>query len=251
MQHLCSESASFAAKINEIFPNPDGTDGGNEWVELYNAGSSAVRLDTWILQTAAGEWKDKFIFPPETSLAAGEYLLIGESAVPADIADNFLGSTSNLSLGNASTGVDGVRLLDCPGAAEPEGVVQDTVLYGKADAEPSPDEESFVDDAGNISFSLMPESGLSLGRFPDGADSNVMETDFQSNMIPTPGSSNTESSSSNNAGTGDLGGEGCGSSKGDEEPGKCSNVGFFPNAVWIALIGVLWCRRRNSPVDSI
>ena len=28
--------------INEFLPNPDGTDTGNEYVELYNGGASAV-----------------------------------------------------------------------------------------------------------------------------------------------------------------------------------------------------------------
>lgn len=37
--------------INEFQPNPDGTDAGNEWVELYNKGSTEVSLSGWTLET--------------------------------------------------------------------------------------------------------------------------------------------------------------------------------------------------------
>src|SRR5262249_53763138 len=33
--------------INELFPDPDGSDEGGEWVELYDAGPAAVSLEGW------------------------------------------------------------------------------------------------------------------------------------------------------------------------------------------------------------
>lgn len=42
-------------RINELLPNPSGKDGGEEWVELFNFGSSATDLTGWMLITASGE----------------------------------------------------------------------------------------------------------------------------------------------------------------------------------------------------
>ena len=57
-----------------------------------------------------------------TSLEPGDFYLIGESDVPSEFADLTL--DSNLSFSNASTGVDGIRLINCLGA------IEDTLLQG-------------------------------------------------------------------------------------------------------------------------
>ncbi len=41
--------AANQIKINEIFPNPKGTDSGLEWVELKNFGTEPVSLNNWTL----------------------------------------------------------------------------------------------------------------------------------------------------------------------------------------------------------
>ena len=41
------DSGDFSIKINELFPNPDGTDSGLEWIELINNSDESVRLDDW------------------------------------------------------------------------------------------------------------------------------------------------------------------------------------------------------------
>jgi hypothetical protein len=43
--------------INEWLPNPIGNDASNEFVELYNTGSSAVTLNGWSLETSAKKSK--------------------------------------------------------------------------------------------------------------------------------------------------------------------------------------------------
>lgn len=40
--------------INEVEANPDGSDEGNEWVELYNAGSDDADLGGWTVTSAGG-----------------------------------------------------------------------------------------------------------------------------------------------------------------------------------------------------
>ena len=55
---ICGEG-DFQIKINEILPNPDGTDSGQEWVDLYNAGTESVRMDGWTIETASSSWGSK------------------------------------------------------------------------------------------------------------------------------------------------------------------------------------------------
>lgn len=51
--------------INEWLPNPLGTDSGQEWVELWNNGASAVNLSGWTLSNSKKTYKlgDKTIAP--------------------------------------------------------------------------------------------------------------------------------------------------------------------------------------------
>ena len=41
--------------INELFPNPDGKDIGQEWVELYNSGAQTANLAGWRLENGSGK----------------------------------------------------------------------------------------------------------------------------------------------------------------------------------------------------
>ncbi|MEN9787933.1 MAG: putative signal peptide protein, partial [Pseudomonadota bacterium] len=120
---VCERPADSRVVINEFLYNPSGTDGDHEWVELYNAGTVATRLDAWRIETATTTWGEDYVFPDGASLDAGARLLVGGPAVT--------GATypaEDLSLGNG-TGADGVRIVDCT------GVVVDTVLYGDTNTE--------------------------------------------------------------------------------------------------------------------
>ena len=64
-------------KINEIFPNPEGTDKGNEWIELVNESDETVNLGNWILDTGENT-KTKYIFP-NSALEKQTHLLIKDS----------------------------------------------------------------------------------------------------------------------------------------------------------------------------
>ena len=235
---LC-QAGNNAIKINEIFPNPDGSDSGYEWIELYNTSAEEIRLDAWVIETASSSWSVRYTFPPETAIAPNSFFLVGEEYVPNEVAD--LISDSNLSLGNASTGLDGVRLIDCPAN------VEDTILYGKAGAFPSEEEVLFLDDAGLESFAIFPESGKSIGRFPDGEDSDVNDIDFQSNMTPSPNEPNIENTSGSDTGdnTVDLpSNSGCGNQpSGSEEPSKCSYMSGMPKFTWFIFLFALWRRK--------
>jgi hypothetical protein len=233
------EAGSHSVKINEIFPNPVGSDSGNEWIELFNPSGEEVVLDGWTIETAAGSWTSKHVFPPGFSIAPGAFFLLADSNVPESAADAY--ASSSLSLGNASTGYDGVRLLDCPGN------VEDTLLYGKADAWPSEEEEQLLDDAGGESAGVLPGSGFSLGRYPDGEDSDDNAEDFQSEMSPTPGLPNLQGGEEpGGGGSGGLPGEqGCGkNSQPSSQPSKCA-VADPATGLWGFCLAFFLCLRRR------
>jgi hypothetical protein len=175
------ETGSLSIKINEVLPDPDGADAGLEFVELYNAGDDRVDLSGWGLDAATSSWGSSpdFVLPEGTKIGAGRYLLIASFA-GADVNDG-----GQISLGNAGTGPDGLRLLDCVGA------VQDTLLYaGAGDVAV----DLLLDDAGDQGMAVMPGGDLSLGRVPNGADSDDCSVDFQTDMTPTPGAANSAGS---------------------------------------------------------
>ena len=235
----CNEGLGFI-KINEIFPNPDGSDSGQEWIELYNTGTEPIRIDSWTIETASSSWSTRYTFPPETTIEPGTFFLLGEEDVPSEFADLTIEST--LSLGNASTGFDGVRLMDCPGNKV------DTIIYGKEGAYASDEEILFVDDAGGESVTLFPESGLSIGRFPDGEDTDDNSVDFQSNMEPTPKSANIENTiEEGDTGEVDIPQKGCSREPSEDGgPSKCSYVYGIPNTAWFVVAFVLFRRRESN-----
>ena len=234
---ICGEG-DFQIKINEILPNPDGSDSGQEWVELYNAGTESVRMDGWTIETASSSWSSRVSLPAETTLEPGEFYLIGEEDVPAEFAD--LTMDSSLSLGNASTGVDGVRLINCLGA------IEDTLLYGDLMAVPDVD-EGLIDDQGGESFAIFPDSGLTVGRTPDGVDTDANTTDFSTNLTPTPGMPNAVpgAEDTDTDTDPDIPTKGCNRSPDDEgEPSKCSHVTGFSPLMWMTAFFVLFRRRE-------
>lgn len=227
------ETGQFNIKINEIFPNPDGTDSGYEWIEIINVGTESVRLDDWEIQTGASSWNSKLRFPPESEIGAGEIWLLGESEVPVEFTDISIDGT--LSLGNASTGFDGVRIIDCP------GTIQDSLLYGKEGASVASDEEIVEGDSGDTTAALLPESGLSLGRMPDGEDNDSNGTDFESNLDPTPGSPNSGSTSEPGDET-EPPNKGCG---GEDDSGGCSYLSSA-SPMWFMVVAAFAAVRRKT-----
>ena len=105
--------------LNEVLPNPGGSDAGQEWVELYNTGPDPVDLAGWELQSATSSWTTRHLFV-DTVLQPGDLLWVGEPG-GVDV------TTGSLGLGNAGSSGDGVRLLD------PGGTVVDLLVYGPDD----------------------------------------------------------------------------------------------------------------------
>ena len=61
--------------FNEILPSPDGTDGENEWIELYNTNNSEIDLSGWIIKDKEGSVTN-YSLPQNTKIPAYSYLIL-------------------------------------------------------------------------------------------------------------------------------------------------------------------------------
>jgi hypothetical protein len=156
-------------KINELLPDPDGADAGAEWIELVHTGADPVALDGWWLEWGTSDFDARYDFAAGTTMQPGDLLVVG-----ADVS---------LTLGNAGSSADAVRLRHCGGG------VSDTVVYGPYNS------DGWIDDGGAVATALAPGSagGVAIARRVDGADSDDCATDFGL-APPTPGESNAVSS---------------------------------------------------------
>lgn len=64
---------SESVTVTEVFPNPEGPDNEEEWMELTNGGESAVNLGNWTLADASGK---TYTFPDDTVIQGGETLVL-------------------------------------------------------------------------------------------------------------------------------------------------------------------------------
>lgn len=167
---ITAASAHCLVVINELLPDPLGGDSTNEWVELLNTGDDPCDLAGYTLQAGSSAF-NTMVTLGEVTVEAGEFLWIGGDG--ADVP-------ATLTMGNASTNADGLRLVGA------DGMVVDVVIYG------SPNDDGWTDEAGIPTLSLAPSpyGGASLGRCPDGFDTNQAGVDFVSFPVPTPGARN-------------------------------------------------------------
>ncbi|MCK4957185.1 MAG: lamin tail domain-containing protein [Candidatus Cloacimonetes bacterium] len=159
--------------INEIFYNPDGADGGYEWLELYNPSSNSINLNDWQILRAGKEFEVIYTFS-DLIIPAQAHLLIGEEMVQnCDIY-------TSLSFQNGGNATDGIRISSA------DGSYYDTVLYDQPNTNNLPDD--IYDPATH--FAINVNSGNSLARFSDGIDSNNSQNDWFESYFPTPGTTN-------------------------------------------------------------
>jgi hypothetical protein len=227
------ELGEMVVKINEILPNPEGTDAENEFIELYNPSDSTVEIGGWGISAATSTWPGapSYIFPEGATIEAGGFTVVGGLEIP--VADFYMESGNSVSLGNGSKAPDGVRLEDCTGD------VQDTVLYGDP-ADPLEDLE-LTDDAGAQTLGSMPAENMSLGRTSDGVDTDNNAEDFRTNMPPSPGEPNVVG-----GGGSEDGSKGCGC--GGAEPGTASSTAEASGVagLFAGLMLLVGMRRRED-----
>ena len=155
--------------INELLPDPEGSDSGHEFVELFNNGSETVSLEGLRLEfgngAVADDWRLRWTGASGDTLAPGRRFLI--------VDRNWQGTAeaqAEVTLG-LQNGPDALRL--CCG----EQVV-DLVGYGP------------LTDPAMLETEAVPLTpGASLARRPDGIDSDNNAADFVA-AEPTPGEPN-------------------------------------------------------------
>ncbi len=227
---VCDTSGIATVKVNELLYNPDSTDTDNEWVEIVNAGSAAVRLDAWTIETATSEWAADFSFPSGVELAPGAFLVVGGPNVSE--ADY---ESDDLSLGNG-TRADGVRIVAC------DGTVVDSVLYGEDLDDP------ITGDGGSTEVVPDVDEAQTIGRFPDGSDTDAA-ADWIIYSDPTPGEPNTDPDDDDDGGDKGAGGDvpGCGGAPTDgaRPDGGCATA--MPLGGLEVLAAAIALARRRRP----
>jgi hypothetical protein len=151
--------------INEVLYDPGGSDAGHEFVELYNPDSVAVCLDGWYLETGNGayenRWTTEWTGSRVDTIGPHAFFLIGEESV-LPVPD----VVTSLDLQN---GPDGCRIVKPGGGSDVVGW-GDLVFEAYFEGSPVP----------------KGGSGTSIGRDPDGVDSDVNAADFERFDMPTP-----------------------------------------------------------------
>jgi hypothetical protein len=158
-----------ALVLNELHPDPAGSDGGQEFVEILNTGTQSATLEGVVLAFAngatGGPWEVRWTGGAQLTLAPGARFLIADrnwTGVASPDVEVWLG---------LQNGPDALRL-------ERGGEVLDMVGYG-----PLTDAALMETAAADL------EPGRSLARRPDGWDTGNNRDDFAT-AEPTPGESN-------------------------------------------------------------
>jgi hypothetical protein len=163
---ILARGALAAVTLNEVLYDPEGADGGREFVELHNDGDR-VCLAGWRLQFANGAvgdiWANRWTGAAIDTIPAGGFYLIVDQGWQGRTPD----AVASLSLQN---GPDAVRLLDGEMIADRlgYGALELPALY---EGTPHPGATG----------------GGSLARRPDGRDTDENAVDWAILSEPTPG----------------------------------------------------------------
>ena len=159
--------------VNEVDYDQTGSTDAAEFIEILNPGSDAVDLGAYRIELVDGADHEPYLtYEPSGELAGGGFLVIADQAV---ITANSLPETSLALTGTGiQNGPDGVRIV-----AKADGRVVDAVHY-----------ERVVPGAGEGSAAPQDPEDQSIGRCPNGFDSNDNGLDFKA-MTATPGAANT------------------------------------------------------------
>jgi len=169
IQILTGGPSAAQLVINEFLADPAGADGGREFVEFLNTGTSDFNLEGLQFQFANGsvgpQWETRWIFSGLELLGPGErFLLVDRNWLQPEAFD----AQAWLGLQN---GPDAIRIIQ-------GGQTLDMVGYG-----PLSDPEMAEGDAVALPV------GLSLMRKPDGHDTGNNAHDFFPG-VPTAGTAN-------------------------------------------------------------
>lgn len=159
-------SCSAGIVINEVQAG-SASDSAHEFVELYNCGGQSVSLGGWFLvyQSGTGGTGMEYEIPGGVSLAPGKFALFGTSKVSGTKAGTFLGGFS-ADKGQIGLVDDSDKIVD--------GVAWGTVTGGQFK------ERNAAATPGTAS----------IGRRPDGRDTDDNRSDFEKLPTASPGRAN-------------------------------------------------------------
>jgi hypothetical protein len=113
----CEEVETGDLVITEVHANPDGSDGANEYIELFNSSRVTLKLDGLTLSSSrsdGGGAKTHRLF--DASIAAGDYLVVGNASpesMPAHVDYSYGDALGSLRNSNAQLAIHcGERLID-------------------------------------------------------------------------------------------------------------------------------------------
>jgi hypothetical protein len=158
-------SLSAQVRINEIYYDHPGRDEGHEFVELFNSDAGLRSLEGYQLEFHNGSaegWKIIWQGSGADSIGAEGLFVVGGGDVPR------VNVISDFTLEN---GPDAIRLVHMNG-----GGVEDLIGYGDLSGAEYYETESAADVS----------EGSSLGRHPDGHDTDHNARDFRA-LEPSPG----------------------------------------------------------------
>lgn len=164
--------------INEVMVNPDGTDTGLEWIELYNTGTEEVVLSSYDLY-AAGSY---YTFGSFT-LNPGAYVVVHINLSGLDTVTDLYQDIS----GNMSNTSGTIALFS--GTTHSSSTIVDFIRYGAtATTWQSAAVATGIWNSGD--YVPVVSEGNSMGRLPNGQDTDV-PTDWTNFAYPTPGQENS------------------------------------------------------------
>ena len=165
--------SSAEIRVNEFMTGSTGA-ASNEFVELFNAGSSAADVGGFKVayRSAAGTSDISLAtIPAGTTIPAGGfYLLAGSGYLGAHTPDQTFATSI------AATG-GGIAVRDST------GVILDSVGYGDST-------NAFVEAHATTAPPATAAPGSSSDRLPDGHDTNDNAADFSVSSTPSPGAAN-------------------------------------------------------------
>lgn len=109
--------------VNEVLPNPAGSDTDQEFVEILNVGPEPAELAGFRLRDGLAGAPDRHVFAAGTVLLPGEAIVVFDGGVHDDVPNAVIATTGQLSLNNTG---DTVTLMDAG------GYVLDMVTWGTA-----------------------------------------------------------------------------------------------------------------------
>lgn len=170
------EATLYGLLLVEVFYNPDGDDGGKEWIKLYNATGGTVDLSGW----SVGYGGTDYTYGVQQltgSVPNGACFLVGGPTSDATNGSPEYDATLafNPNIQNSGSTADGIALFDVPKAQVTASTVPaDAVVYGGSN------DSGLIGPDGEVSIVHVDEA-------PKGQ--SLMRTDFETWVVhPTPNS---------------------------------------------------------------